>query len=152
MKLQVLGIGKIREPYYRDSIDEYIGRIRHYLPIRVVEAAKERSGAQRDLEKAYSKLRKDHLQASARVALDRTGRTMSSEKLAAWLEKAMINSENLVSFVIGGPHGLASTAVEESGLTLSLSALTLPHQMARLLLMEQLYRAMTIIRGEPYHK
>jgi 23S rRNA (pseudouridine1915-N3)-methyltransferase len=152
LKLQVLGIGKIREPYYRDGIDEYTGRIRHYLPIRVVEAAKERSGAQRDMEEAYSKLRKDHLKASARVALDRTGRTMSSEKLAAWLEKAMVSGENLVSFVIGGPHGLASTALEESGLVLSLSALTLPHQMARLLLMEQLYRAMTIIRGEPYHK
>ncbi|MDF1536503.1 MAG: 23S rRNA (pseudouridine(1915)-N(3))-methyltransferase RlmH [bacterium] len=152
MKLQVLGIGKIREPFYKDGVDEYAGRIRHYLPIRVIEAAKERSGNPRDLEEAYSKLRKDHMKASARVALDRTGRAMSSEKLAGWLENAMVTGQDLASFIIGGPHGLASGAVEDSGLVLSLSALTLPHQMARLLLMEQLYRAMTIIRGEPYHK
>lgn len=152
MKLQVLGIGKVREPFYRDGVEEYAGRIKHYLPIEVIEFAKERSGAARDLEVTYSKVRKDHLKGSVRVALDRTGRAMSSEKLAAWLENAMVSGESLASFVIGGPHGLATGALEDSGLTLSLSTLTLPHQMARLLLMEQLYRAMTIIRGEPYHK
>ena len=152
MKLQVIGIGKVREPFYREGVEEYAGRIKHYLPVSIVEAAKERSGERRDLEDAYSKVRKDHLKGSVRVALDRTGRAMSSEKLAVWLEKAMVGGESLVSFIIGGPHGLAPGALEDSGLAMSLSTLTLPHQMARLLLMEQLYRAMTIIRGEPYHK
>jgi 23S rRNA (pseudouridine1915-N3)-methyltransferase len=152
LKLQVLGIGKVREAFYRDGVNEYAGRIQHYLPVKVIEVAKERSGAARDLEDAYSKVRKDHLKASVRVALDRTGRAMSSEKLAAWLENAMVNGESMASFVIGGPHGLAPGALEDSGVALSLSTLTLPHHMARLLLMEQLYRAMTIIRGEPYHK
>jgi 23S rRNA (pseudouridine1915-N3)-methyltransferase len=77
---------------------------------------------------------------------------MSSEQLARFLEQGMTNGVNLVSFLIGGPYGLASSALDESRTILSLSEMTLPHQMARLLLVEQVYRATTIIRGEPYHK
>ena len=77
---------------------------------------------------------------------------MSSEDLAGWLEKAMLDSVGLVSFIIGGPHGLAASALSDSDQAISFGAMTLPHQMARLLLVEQVYRAFTIIRGEPYHK
>jgi len=152
LKIQVLGIGKIREPYFREAIDEYSRRIGYYAPIRIRDAAKEISGSAQDLETAYGRLQKEHQKADLKVALDRKGRTMSSEELAAWFEKAMFNSVGLVSFVIGGPHGLAGSALADSDQALSLSAVTLPHQMARLLLVEQVYRAFTIIRGEPYHK
>jgi 23S rRNA (pseudouridine1915-N3)-methyltransferase len=152
LKIQVLGIGKIREPYFREAVEEYTRRIGHYVPIRVRDAAKELSASEHDLEAAYNRLRKEHHKADLKVALDKKGRTMSSEDLAAWLGKAMLNSVGLISFIIGGPHGLALSALTESDQTLSLGAMTFPHQMARLLLLEQVYRALTILRGEPYHK
>ena len=152
MKIQVLGIGKIREPYFREAVEEYSRRIGYYVPIRVRDAAKEISGSDQDLVTAYDRLKKDHQKADLKVALDRKGQVMSSEDLAAWFEKAMLNSVDLVSFIVGGPYGLAGAAIADSDQTLSLGAMTIPHQMARLLLVEQIYRAFTIIRGEPYHK
>lgn len=152
MKIQVLGIGKIREPYFREAVEEYSRRIGYYAQIRVRDAAKEISGSIQDLETAYGRLQKEHLKADLKVALDRKGRVMSSEDLAAWLEKAMSDSVGMISFIIGGPHGLAGSAVSDSDQRLSLGAITLPHQMARLILVEQVYRAFTILRGEPYHK
>jgi len=152
LKIQVLGIGKIREPYFREAIEEYSRRIGYYAPIRIRDAAKEISGSVQDLEIAYGRLKKEHHKADLKVALDRKGRVMSSEDLAAWFEKAMLSSVGLVSFVIGGPYGLAGSALTDSDQMISLGAMTFPHQMARLLLVEQVYRALTIIRGEPYHK
>lgn len=152
MKIQVLGIGKIREPYFREAVEEYSRRIGYYVPIRVRDAAKEISASEQDLETAYGRLKKEHHKADLKVALDRNGRIMSSEELARWFEKAMLNSVSLISFVIGGPYGLAGSALAESDLRISLGAMTFPHQMARLLLVEQVYRAFTIIKGEPYHK
>ena len=152
MKIQVLGIGKIREPYFREAIEEYSRRIGHYAQVRVRDAAKEISGSSQDLETAYGRLQKEHLKADLKVALDRNGRVMSSEDLAAWFEKAMIDSVGMISFIIGGPYGLADSALADSDQRLSLGAITLPHQMARLILVEQVYRAFTILRGEPYHK
>jgi len=152
LKIQVLGIGKIREPYFREAVEEYSRRIGYYVPIRVRDAAKEISGSDQDLVTAYDRLKKDHQKADLKVALDRKGQVMSSEDLAAWFEKAMLNSVDLVSFIVGGPYGLAGAAIADSDQTLSLGAMTIPHQMARLLLVEQIYRAFTIIRGEPYHK
>lgn len=152
MKIQVLGIGKIRELYFREAVEEYSRRIGYYVPIRIRDAAKEISGSELDMERAYDRLKKEHLKADLKVALDRNGRVMSSEDLAAWFEKAMLDSVDLISFIIGGPYGLARSAIDESDQMLSMGAMTLPHQMARLLLLEQIYRAFTIIKGEPYHK
>ncbi len=152
MKIQVLGIGRIREPYYKDAIEEYTKRIGKHVGIRVLETAKESSGKDEDREAAYFRVRKEHLRADMPVALDRSGQAMSSEQLARLLERGMMDGVNLLSFLIGGPHGLAAAALGESRVILSLSAMTLPHQMARLLLVEQVYRALTIVRGEPYHK
>jgi 23S rRNA (pseudouridine1915-N3)-methyltransferase len=152
LRIQVLGIGKIREPYFREAVEEYGRRIGYYVPIKVRDAAKEISGSVQDLETAYARLKKEHHKAALRVALDRNGRIMSSEELASWIEKTMLDSVDLVSIVIGGPHGLAPSALADSNQVISLGAMTYPHQLARLLLLEQLYRAFTIIKGEPYHK
>lgn len=152
MKIQILGIGKIREPYFREAIEEYSRRIGYHVPFRVRDAAKEMSGSEQDLETAYGRLRKEHQKGDLKVALDREGRVMSSEDLALWFERAMFDSVGLVSFIIGGPHGLAVSALADSDQAISLGAMTLPHQMARLVLVEQIYRAFTIIKGEPYHK
>jgi 23S rRNA (pseudouridine1915-N3)-methyltransferase len=152
LKLQVLAIGKIREACYRDAVENYKKRIRKHLAITVLETAKEKTGKERDLESAYQKVRSEHVRADLPVALDVKGQVMSSEELAAWLEASMVDGTNMVSFLIGGPNGLPAVANRDSKLALSLSAMTLPHQMARLILMEQIYRALSIVRGEPYHK
>jgi 23S rRNA (pseudouridine1915-N3)-methyltransferase len=152
LKLQVLAIGKVREHWYRDAIDDYRRRIGKHMAITVLEADKEHTGNEKDLESAYLKIRAEHVKADLPVALDMKGRAMSSEELAAWLESAMVDGKNLVSFLVGGPHGLPASASRDSRMILSLSTMTLPHQMARLILMEQIYRALSIIRGEPYHK
>jgi 23S rRNA (pseudouridine1915-N3)-methyltransferase len=152
MKLQVLAIGKIRETWYREAIEDFRKRIKRHLDIDILESEKERTSREKDLESAYFKVRAGHIKADLPVALDVKGKVMSSEDLARWLESAMVGGTNLVSFLVGGPHGLPDVAGRDSRMTLSLSAMTLPHQMARLVLMEQLYRALSIIRGEPYHK
>lgn len=152
MKIQVLGIGKVREPFYKDGIEEYRKRVERYLGIRILETSKEKTGSEGDLEAAYSRIRKEHIRAGMSVACDLKGRNLSSEELARFLEEGMIEGIGLVSFLVGGPYGLAPSALEDSKMVLSLSLMTLPHQMARLLLLEQVYRALTIIHGEPYHK
>jgi len=152
LNITVLAIGKVREPFYRSGMSEYAKRLSGYCGFEIIETVKERSGQEKDLEKAYLPLRKKHMGAGMSVALHQGGRHMTSEALAGWLEGLMNEGTKNASFVLGGPHGLAESAVRESRLILSLSEMTLPHQMARLLLVEQLYRAFTIIRGEPYHK
>jgi 23S rRNA (pseudouridine1915-N3)-methyltransferase len=152
LKIQILGIGKIREPFYRDGITEYVKRIKAYGSLEMRETAKERSGSESDLQAAYDPVRKEYLRADIRVALDRNGKSMSSEDLAEWLDGAMRSGSRRVSFLVGGPNGLAPGALEDSTMVLSLSLMTLPHQMARLMLLEQLYRGFSILRGEPYHR
>lgn len=152
MKIQILGIGKVKETYYREGIEEYLKRLSGYCGIEVREVPKERSEREPDLERAYASLRKTHLSGDIRVALDEGGQYKSSRELALWLEQILNKGARRVSFLLGGPHGLCKMAFDDSTMRLSLSAMTLPHQMARLLLVEQLYRAFTIIRKEPYHK
>lgn len=152
MKLQVLAIGKVRESWYSEAIQDYQKRIRKHMAVSVLETVKERTRNEKDLELAYRKIRPEHVRADLPVALDVNGKMMSSDEFAAWLETAMVKGTKLVSFLLGGPNGLPAEANRDSKMVLSLSEMTLPHQMARLFLMEQLYRALSIIRGEPYHK
>ncbi len=152
MNIQILGIGKVRETYYRKGMEEYLKRLSGYSSVEVREVPKERSGNESDKEKAYSPLRKTHLKGQIRVVLDEGGQQKTSEELASWLGDVIKDGVGRVSFLLGGPHGLCRSAIDDSNMRLSLSAMTLPHQMARLLLVEQLYRAFTILRKEPYHK
>jgi 23S rRNA (pseudouridine1915-N3)-methyltransferase len=86
------------------------------------------------------------------IALDREGKPMSSEQLAEFLRRQIDSGIRKMDFVIGGPVGLDSKIIAGANLRLSLSTMTLPHELARVVLLEQLYRAFTIMRGEPYHK
>ncbi len=152
MNIQILGIGKVKEPYYREGMEEFLKRLSGYSSVEIREVPKERSEREPDKEKAYSSLRKTHLKADIRVALEEGGQQKTSQELASWLGDVIKDGVGRVSFLLGGPHGLCKSAIDDSNMRLSLSAMTLPHQMARLLLVEQLYRAFTILRGEPYHK
>jgi 23S rRNA (pseudouridine1915-N3)-methyltransferase len=127
-------------------VDEYLTRTRRRLPVEEVEI---RDGSGNDLAQAVRR----RIPAGARVvALSAGGRAFDSRGFARWLERRGSEGKGIVAFLIGGADGLPQDALAIADETLSLSAMTFPHRIARLLLAEQLYRATTILRGEPYAK
>ena len=155
MKLRLLCVGRLSQAYLRDGCALFQERLRHYLPL-VVEELKECKPATRgDLARAVAS---EGEQLLARIpdgafviVLDERGKGLSSAGLAALMEQHMVAGTNEWVLVIGGAHGLSEGVRQRANLLFSLSALTFPHQIARLLLLEQLYRGCTIIRNEPYH-
>lgn len=156
MKLRLLCVGKIGEPFLKAGIGEYAGRIQRYFPLSTVEL-KEEQGGGRDAEQRLLREREgERLLAKIppqafTVVLDEGGQTMDSQGLASLLEKQMLHGTQELLWLIGGPYGLSEAVKGRADLLLSLSRFTFTHQMARLFLLEQIYRALTIIRNEPYH-
>lgn len=127
----------------RDSIDEYLGRVRRYAPVEEIELADEAPA------KLVALMRK-HVAGAHLVALDMGGEERDSVGFARALEQLASTGKGDVAFVIGGKDGLPPEIRREASKIWSLSRLTFPHRLARLVLVEQLYRAMTVLRGEPY--
>ncbi len=149
--LAVGGPGKL----LAGSIQEFETRARRYwrLEVHEVDAGKGGTRAQNVVqEEEARRLFKKVSPGGALVALTRKGRGMSSPGLARFLQQRAVRSVPHVTFVLGGAHGLSEEFLDKASLRLSLSPLTLPHDLARLVLMEQIYRAGTILKGEPYHK
>src|SRR5262245_14783935 len=144
MRIRVIAVGKLKEAHFRAAVDEYLGRLRHYATVEEVEL---KDGAPAQVAAAIRKsLPKNvHL-----VSMTIDGKMRSSEDVAKRLEELSARAVDVV-FVIGGADGIPLEIVKESQETLSLSRMTLPHRLARLVLVEQIYRAMTIRKGEPYH-
>ncbi len=140
MKLVVLAVGKLRDRHLTALVDDYVGRARHHLPLEIVEVEDDQALARRWPSDGET------------IALEVDGAAWSTEELARQLERRMTRGTRALTFVIGGAEGIPAALSSRAAVRLSLSALTLPHRLARLLLCEQLYRALTIIRGEPYHK
>ena len=155
MKVLVVVVGKARGPV-ADAVAEYERRAARYWRLEIAEVGAGGPGAgaspaavrAAEAERLLARVPGD-LEV---VPLTRAGKGMSSRALARYLEGLAIRSSPGVAFLIGGAHGLDPSVLERARRELSLSTLTLPHEMARLFLVEQLYRAGTIIRGEPYHK
>ena len=144
MRLSILAVGKIKERGIREAIDDYIARVARHFPIDEVEG---RDAPPTDLGATLEK----RLPSPAHVvALDVDGKAMSSAAFARWLDARMAQGKGRVVFVIGGAEGLPPSIRARADEKLSLSAMTLPHRLARLFLAEQLYRAITILRNEPY--
>jgi 23S rRNA (pseudouridine1915-N3)-methyltransferase len=140
VKLTVLAVGKLRDAWVKAGCDEYAQRVRARLPLDIVEV------------KDAAELTR-RLPARAEVwALDERGRELTSEELAATLKRAMDGGAQGLAFLVGGADGLPPELVKGARVRWSLGRLTLPHRLARLILLEQLYRALSIIRGEPYHR
>jgi len=139
VKLVVLAVGKLRDRHLTALVDDYVARARHHLPLEIVEVEDDQALARRWPAEGET------------IALEVDGLTWSTEELARQIERRMTRGTRTLTFVIGGAHGIPAALSSRAALRLSLSALTLPHRLARLLLCEQLYRALTIIRGEPYH-
>ena len=159
MQIRVIAVGKIKEKYLQDGIAEYVKRLRPYAKVQIVEIAEEKRPASTTLSIERIALEKegDRILAaipdgSFVISLDVKGLSWSSEELAASFREWELSGQNQLAFVIGGDLGLSPAVLARSDLRLSLSKMTFTHPMARLLLMEQVYRAFRIIRGKPYHK
>ena len=155
MKLRLLCVGRLSEAYLRDGCERFQERLRHYLPLVVEEVKEGKPGSRGDLARvvaAEGELLLGRIPDGAFViVLDERGKGLSSVGLAALMEQHMVAGTGEWVLVIGGAHGLSEGVRQRANLLFSLSALTFPHQLARLLLLEQLYRGCTIIRKEPYH-
>jgi 23S rRNA (pseudouridine1915-N3)-methyltransferase len=151
VKLTVLSIGKDRSGLFAPGVDEYARRLSHVAKLELVELPESRrSGARAKADEAQAVLSRLK-PTDVLVALDERGKALASVPFAKWLEQHQSQGRHVV-LVIGGDEGLDETVRARAQLTLSLSAMTMPHRLARLVLMEQLYRAFSILRGEPYHK
>ena len=139
MKIVVLAVGKLRDRSFTALCDDYMARARRHLSVEVVE-----------VEDDAALARKWPAQGET-IALEVRGESWTTERFARHLGERMLHGARTLTFAIGGADGLPPALVARAGLRLSLSAMTLPHRMARLVLLEQIYRALTIIRGEPYH-
>ena len=156
MKLAILWVGKTSTDYINKAIDTYVQRIGHYMPIEIIEVpdvknAKNMDTAQlrqKEGELIIKQLRPDDYV----VFLDDKGKQMSSTEFAYWIDKTNMNSSiKRLVFVIGGAYGFSLDAYKQAKSFLSISKMTFSHQIIRPILVEQIYRAMTILRGEPYH-
>ena len=155
MKLKFLFIGETKEKYLAAGVRDFLDRIQPYLPVekvivKGVKAHDERAGEVRteDTRRLLAAVRPDDVF----VHLDPGGREMTSPELAIWLEERMNRGGKTICFGLGGPQGLDDAAAKRADLRLCLSRLTLTHEMSRLVLLEQIYRALRVIAGHPYHK
>jgi 23S rRNA (pseudouridine1915-N3)-methyltransferase len=159
MQIRVIAVGKIKEKFLQQGIAEYEKRLRPYVKLQVVELAEEKrpQPASPAIESAAMEREGKRILAaipegSFIIALDGKGQSWSSEELAVSFGERELSEQNQLVFVIGGDLGLSPAIIARSNLRLSLSPMTFTHPMARLLLLEQVYRAFRILRGEPYHK
>lgn len=156
MKVNLACVGKISETWMRTGIDDYANRIKRYLPFSEIELKEEKGGGKKSDPRFIKDREGERIlgripDGAFVLALDERGVRLGSEELAGLLEKHMIHGTTEMIPVIGGAFGLCDTVKRRSDLCLSLSPMTFTHQMARLFFTEQLYRALTIIRNEPYH-
>lgn len=140
MKVKLITIGKIKADHFFAAAADYAERLGHYMPFELIVAKDERQ--------ALSKIQPgDYL-----VACDKGGEQKSSEDMAQFLDHHRNSATKYLAFFIGGAAGLGKPILERSNERLSLSKMTLPHELAQVVVLEQLYRACTILKGEPYHK
>ena len=160
MILRIIAVGKLKEIYWQKGVEEYANRLRPYIRLEIVEIPEARTpdGASRaEKEEVMEREAKAILERLNRtetltVALDRKGKFLDSEELAKFLELQILEGHSEITWIIGGPLGLAPSVIERADLVLSFSKLTFPHQMMRLILLEQIYRSFRIMRHEPYHR
>lgn len=153
MRLRVLAVGRDRSGLYRPALEEYARRLGRYARFEVVEVpeARRHAGTPRARDEEGEAILARLRDGERVVALDERGREPTSEELARRLAAWLAGGRDL-ALVVGGADGLAEAVKARADESLSLSRLTLAHRLARLVLLEQLYRAFTILRGEPYHK
>ena len=159
MKIKVVTVGKLKEKYLKDGIAEYSKRISRFAKLEMIELADEKtpdkaseSENQKILEIEGQRILSKVGDRDFVIVLAIEGKTLSSEEFSKQLEEASIKGFSTLTFIIGGSLGLSSSVKNRANLSVSFGSLTLPHQLMRLVLVEQIYRAFTIQQGSPYHK
>lgn len=159
MNITIVAVGKIKEAFYREAVAEYQKRLSRYCRLEVVEVADEpaperASSAQAELikEKEAQRILNRLRDNSFVITLEIAGKKLDSEKFAKKLEDLALMGKSQLVFIIGGSLGLHSSVSARADLKLSFSDMTFPHQLMRVILTEQIYRAYRIINGSPYHK
>ena len=154
MKTELILVGKTTNKHFVACINDYVERIGHYMPFSITtipELKNAKSLSEDQQKEREGELIMKQLQASDTVVLlDEHGSQMRSIEFASWLQK-MQNSARWLVFVIGGPYGFSPALYQRANQKISLSPMTFSHQMVRLVFTEQIYRACTILKGEPYH-
>lgn len=159
MKISVITVGKIKEKYLRDAIAEYSKRLSRYCKLEIVEVADEKTPDQaseavedairaKEGERILKYIRDDMYV----ITLEINGKMLTSEEFADKIESLGVQGKSSIAFVIGGSIGLGKEVLGRSDFALSFSKMTFPHQLMRVVLLEQVYRGYRIINGEPYHK
>ncbi len=159
MKITILSVGKIKEKYFRDAIAEYTKRLGRYCKLSVIEVEDEKTPdkaskteeeriRQREAERLLKNIKED----AYVITLEIAGKQPDSVELAAKIETLAVQGISHIQFVIGGSLGLHDTICRQADMALSFSNMTFPHQLMRVILLEQIYRAYRIINKEPYHK
>ncbi len=155
VKILLLTIGNTDKKYMKEGIDDYVKRLSFYIPfeMKVIPDIKNRSSLSEELQKEKEgQLILNHVSSGDYlVLLDERGTEFSSIEFSKWIEKKMIAGTRQLIFVIGGPYGFSNAAYQRSDIKISMSKMTFSHQMVRMIFVEQIYRAMTIIKNEPYH-
>lgn len=159
MTITILAVGKIKERFFKDAVAEYAKRLSRYCRLEIIEVADEpapehASPAQEEqiLEREAQRILKRLRDGSFVVALEIAGEKCDSVKFAERLERLALQGKSQLVFLIGGSLGLHASVLERADLRLSFSDMTFPHQLMRVILCEQIYRAFRITAGEPYHK
>lgn len=159
MKITLLTVGKIKETYLKNAIEEYCKRLSKYCKLEIIEVADEKTPDQASetvenniREKEGERLLKHIRDDAFVITLEIQGSQLTSEELAGKVEKLAVSGTSHIIFVIGGSIGLGREVMKRSDYSLSFSRMTFPHQLMRVILLEQIYRSYRIIQGEPYHK
>lgn len=159
MKITLVTVGKIKEKFYTEAIAEYSKRLSRYCRLEIIQVADEKTpdGAGETLERQIKDREGERILAQIRdgayvIALAIQGQMLSSEQLAAKIEQLGISGQSQIVLVIGGSLGLSDAVLKRADYQLSFSRMTFPHQLMRVILLEQIYRSYRVISGEPYHK
>lgn len=159
MKITILTVGKIKEKYLRDAITEYSKRLSRYAKLEIIEVADEKTpdNASETVETNIKNKEAERLLKYIRddaylITLEIKGKQLTSEELAQKIDTLGVQGTSHIIFVIGGSLGLGEEVLKRSNYALSFSKMTFPHQLMRVILLEQVYRSYRIMNGEPYHK
>ncbi len=158
MKVDIICVGKIKEKYFRDAVLEYSKRLSRYVNLDIIEVPDEKapeniSSSEQEIIKFKEGERIiKHIKNSFVIALDLKGKKLSSEGLSEFIQKSMVSGVSCLTFIIGGSLGLSDEVIKRSDFRLCFSDMTFPHQLMRVILLEQIYRAERIMANEPYHK
>ncbi|MBQ6376136.1 MAG: 23S rRNA (pseudouridine(1915)-N(3))-methyltransferase RlmH [Lachnospiraceae bacterium] len=159
MKIRILAVGKVKEAFFRDAVGEYCKRLTRYAKLEITEVADEKtpdmpSASEREAVLSREGTRLLHVirDTDYVIALAINGKRFSSEDFAGHIDSLMTRGKSSLVFVIGGSLGLSDAVLSRADETLSFSDFTFPHQLMRVILLEQIYRAFRICSHEPYHK